>query len=73
MLDVNKIYCMDVLEGLKLLDDESVDCVVTSPPYWGLRSYLPNNVQLKKDIPKWVLNELKERNICPINHIGDND
>ena len=29
----------DVQEVLKTLDDESVQCVVTSPPYWGLRDY----------------------------------
>ena len=29
----------DVTEVLKTLDDESVQCVVTSPPYWGLRDY----------------------------------
>ena len=29
----------DVREVLKALDDESVQCVVTSPPYWGLRDY----------------------------------
>ncbi len=28
-----------VLDALKLLPDESVHCVVTSPPYWGLRDY----------------------------------
>jgi DNA modification methylase len=28
--------CRDVLKGLA---DESVHCVVTSPPYWGLRDY----------------------------------
>lgn len=28
--------CLDVL---KTLPDESVQCVVTSPPYWGLRNY----------------------------------
>ncbi len=28
-----------VLEVLKQMPDESVHCVVTSPPYWGLRSY----------------------------------
>lgn len=33
----------DCRETLKLLDADSVDCVVTSPPYWGLRSYLPND------------------------------
>jgi DNA modification methylase len=29
----------DVREVLKTLDDKSVQCVVTSPPYWGLRDY----------------------------------
>jgi len=28
-----KIYCMDCLEGLKKLDDESIDCIITDPPY----------------------------------------
>jgi DNA modification methylase len=29
----------DVLKGLAQIPDESVQCVVTSPPYWGLRDY----------------------------------
>lgn len=29
----------DVREVLATLPDESVNCVVTSPPYWGLRDY----------------------------------
>lgn len=29
----------DCRDLLKLLPDESVQCVVTSPPYWGLRDY----------------------------------
>ena len=33
MLEVNRIYNMDCLEGMRLLDDNSVDCVITSPPY----------------------------------------
>ena len=33
------LYTGDVLEVLALLPDESVHCVVTSPPYWGLRDY----------------------------------
>jgi DNA modification methylase len=35
----NKIICGDSLEILKTLKDESVDCVITSPPYWALRDY----------------------------------
>jgi DNA modification methylase len=33
------IYIGDVIERLRGLPDESVNCVVTSPPYWGLRDY----------------------------------
>lgn len=34
-----KIITGDCLEVLKTLPDESVDCCVTSPPYYGLRDY----------------------------------
>lgn len=33
------LHVGDVLEVLSELPDESVQCVVTSPPYWGLRDY----------------------------------
>lgn len=29
----------DALSVIRSMDDETVDCVVTSPPYWGLRDY----------------------------------
>jgi DNA modification methylase len=34
-----RILNCDVMDGLRQLADESVHCVVTSPPYWGLRDY----------------------------------
>ena len=36
---VNTIICGDALDILKTFPDESINCVVTSPPYWGLRDY----------------------------------
>lgn len=33
MLELNRIYNMDCLEGLKLIPDNSIDLVVTDPPY----------------------------------------
>jgi DNA modification methylase len=39
LLELNKIYCMDNVEGMKLLDNNSIDLTVTSPPYDNLRSY----------------------------------
>ena len=35
----NKIICSDALGVLKTFPDESIDCVVTSPPYYNLRDY----------------------------------
>jgi DNA modification methylase len=35
----HKIYQGDVIECLKKIPDESVNCIITSPPYWGLRDY----------------------------------
>lgn len=35
-----KILVGDVFDRLRALPDESVHMVVSSPPYWGLRSYL---------------------------------
>ena len=35
----NTILVGDVLDRLRELPSESVHCVVTSPPYWGLRDY----------------------------------
>ena len=33
MIPLDTIYKMDCLEGMKLLDDNSVDSIVTDPPY----------------------------------------
>lgn len=38
-----KIIVGDCRDVLKTLADRSVQCVVTSPPYWGLRSYLADD------------------------------
>lgn len=35
----NKIITGDAKEILKEFPDESIDCVITSPPYWALRDY----------------------------------
>ena len=39
MIEVNNIYNMDCLQGLRLMPSDSVDCCITSPPYFGLRDY----------------------------------
>ncbi len=48
----------DVFEQLSLIEKGSIDCSVTSPPYWKLRAYLPKDHPLKhlelgqEDTPK---------------------
>ncbi len=39
MMEINKIYLGSALDVLKTFPNESIDCVVTSPPYWSLRDY----------------------------------
>lgn len=38
-IEINKIYNMDCLAGMKLLPENSIDLTVTSPPYDNLRNY----------------------------------
>lgn len=42
-----KIMTGDVRDQLRLLPSESVHCCITSPPYWGLRNYLPDGHEHK--------------------------
>lgn len=38
-LELNQIYNMDCVEGMKFIPDNSIDLTVTSPPYDNLRTY----------------------------------
>jgi site-specific DNA-methyltransferase (cytosine-N4-specific) len=45
----------DALQVLQLLPSKSVQCVVTSPPYWGLRDYnVPNQIGLESTFPQFI-------------------
>lgn len=51
-----KILNGDSLKMLKTLPDESVQCCVTSPPYWGLRDYgVPGQFGLEKTPEEYVV------------------
>lgn len=39
VLPLNQIILGDAIAVLKTLPDDSIDCCVTSPPYWNLRDY----------------------------------
>jgi site-specific DNA-methyltransferase (adenine-specific) len=36
---INRIICADAIYALSMLPDSCVDCIVTSPPYYGQRDY----------------------------------
>ena len=38
-METNKIYNEPCLDTLAKMENESIDCVITSPPYWQLRDY----------------------------------
>ena len=38
MIELNKIYNEDCLEGMKRIPDNSVDCILTDPPYMYLKN-----------------------------------
>lgn len=64
MLEVNKIYNGDCLGLLKKLDDNSINMVITSPPYYSMRNYEIENdrdIQIGQE-PKYqdYINNLKE-------------
>lgn len=39
VMEINKIICGDAAEVLRRLPDNSIQCCITSPPYYGLRDY----------------------------------
>jgi DNA modification methylase len=65
------IYTGDALAVLRTLPDASVNSVVTSPPYYGLRSYFPDKVKIRENLTEdellYVLGELMQLGISPSN------
>lgn len=56
---MDKIIQGDCLSVLKTLSSESVDCIVTSPPYYGLRDYgVEGQLGLEKTLTEFVSNML---------------
>lgn len=52
---MDTIHCIDAMTLLKTLPDRSINCVVTSPPYFGLRDYkIKGQVGLEKTPQDYV-------------------
>ena len=62
-----RIINADCREALKGLPDQSVHCCVTSPPFFGLRSYDETALRIDPSLPDekkaWLLAELERRGI----------
>lgn len=62
-----EIITGDCREVLRSLPAQSVHCCVTSPPYFGLRSYDENSVRidpsLDQQTAEWLMGELVKRGI----------
>lgn len=57
---INKFYCGDSFELANQLPDESIDSIITSPPYFQLRTYSENNSNEigREDDPYEYINKL---------------
>lgn len=54
-LDDSVLFEGDSLRILRLLPARSVQCVVTSPPYWGLRDYgIEGQIGLEESLPQFI-------------------
>jgi len=57
MNEKNKIVIGDCLDELKKLSNNSVDCCVTSPPYFNLRSYMEDSeheIGKEETLPEYI-------------------
>lgn len=56
MLELNKIYNMDCIQGMKRLPDNSVNLVVTSPPYYAYKDYGTDDMNIEnfKDYEDYI-------------------
>ena len=54
------IFNQDCIEGMKSLPDNSIDCCVTSPPYFGLRDYGYDRQIGLEDTPEKFVQKLVE-------------
>lgn len=62
-MKLNRIYNMNCIDGLKLLEDNSIDLTVTSPPYDTVRNYVNDdflNISDTQQIVKELFRVTKE-------------
>lgn len=57
-MEINHIYNAECLTGLSLLPDNSINCCITSPPYYGLRDYGNDRQIGLEDTPEEYIEKL---------------
>ncbi len=72
MIELNRIYNEDCLEGLKRLPDNSVDLTVTSPPYFNAKEYshwetYESYMCWLKDVFTETFRVMKQGRMCCVN------
>jgi DNA modification methylase len=76
---MNKLFNNDCLKQLKLMEDDSIDCIITSPPYWKgyeYEAYFNSYSQYLRWCNKWMLEckrVLKQNGTFYLNVINDSD
>ena len=73
MLETNKVYNLNCIDGMDAMDAESVDLCVTSPPYDDLRTYNDSSMwdfNVFKDVAKSLTRVLKPGGVIMWN-VGD--
>ena len=67
-LNIDNIYNMDCVEGMRKLDNDSIDAVITSPPYDTMRTYGGVgegwNFDKFKEVAKEIARVLKPGGVC---------
>lgn len=63
MIENNTIYNMDCVEGMKLIPSNSIDMVMTSPPYDNIRDYTGFSLNLH-EVGVEISRILKDGGIC---------
>lgn len=65
MIEINKIYNENNCETLRRMPDGFLDCIVTSPPYWGLRDYgVEGQLGLERTVEEYILKLVNIFDLC---------
>ena len=71
-MELNRIYNVDCLIGLKKIEDNIIDLIVTSPPYYNAKEYshwdtYEDYLLWLKEVFTLIYDKLKEGRMCCVN------